>query len=128
MHMYPPINRGQKQRRIATTYRRQYDSLKGAIYQHLSKRNEFQRAIDSTLIELAARLFADWLYIEELLSSEEGKAAIWKYADTLVKVHNMLIATLDALGVTPKTRSKIAQEIAQDDEITTKLKDLIGAQ
>ena len=77
---------------------------------------------------MAARLFADWLYIEELLSSEEGKAALWKYADALVKIHSMLIATLDELGVTPKMRSKLTQEIAHDDEITAKLKNLIGAQ
>lgn len=124
--MYPPFYRGQKQRRIARNYKRQYESLKGAIYQHLSKRNEFQRTIDSTLIELAARLFADWLYIEELLSSEEGKAAVWKYADALVKIHSMLIATFDELEVTPKMRSKIVQEIVQDDEITAKLKNLMG--
>jgi hypothetical protein len=71
--MIPPIYREGKSRRIARNYQRPYESLKGAIYQHLSARREFQRGIDSTLIELAARLFADWLYIEEMFSSEDCK-------------------------------------------------------
>jgi hypothetical protein len=125
--MYPRIYRGQ-QRRIAKKYNREYESLKGAIYQHLSKRNEFQRAIDSILIEQASRLFADWLYLEELLSSEEGKPAVWRYTDALIKIHSMLIDTFDQLQISPKSRSKIAKEILHDDEITTKLKILMGAQ
>jgi hypothetical protein len=126
-HMYPRIYRGQE-RRIAKKYDRQYESLKGAIYQHLSKRHEFQRAIDAVLIEQASRLFADGLYVEELLSGEEGKASVWKYTDALAKIHSMLIATLDELQISPKTRSKITQEILHDDEITAKLKILMGAQ
>lgn len=51
---------------------------------------------------------------------------MWKYADALVKIHSMLIATFDELEVTPKMRSKIVQEIVQDDEITAKLKNLMG--
>ena len=125
-HTYDPIYRG-TQARIARNYRDPYESLKGSIYQHLSRRNEFQRGIDATLIEQAARLYADWLYVEELLSSEEGKTAVWKYADALTKIHGMLIAALDELQITPKMRSKITQEIIKDDEITTKLKTLIGA-
>jgi len=125
-HMIPPLYRGQ--RRTAAKYRKQYESLKGAIFQHLSRRHEFQRVIDSALIELTARLFADWLYVEELLSGEEGKAALWKYADALVKIHSMLMATFDELQVTPKMRGKIAQEIVEDDQVTAKLKSLMGVQ
>jgi hypothetical protein len=99
--------------------------LKAAIYQHLNNRHDFQHGIDSTLIEQAARLFADWLYLEELLSSDEGKNA-WKWADALVKVHNMLIETFDALAVTPKLRSRIVQDIVKDDDITIQLKKLTG--
>jgi len=29
---------------------------------------------------LTARLFADWFYVEGLLSGEEGKAALWKFS------------------------------------------------
>jgi hypothetical protein len=123
--MIPPLYRGQT-KRIAEKYKRQYESLKGAIYQHISKRNEFQKAIDSTLIELAARLYADWLYVEEILSTEQGKSAVWRYACALTNIHNMLIATLDELQVTPKMRGKIAQEIVEDDQITAKLKQLTG--
>jgi len=57
-----------------------------------------------SLIEVAARLYADWLYIEELLSSDDGKSAVWKYADALLKVHRSLMETLDELKVTPKMR------------------------
>jgi hypothetical protein len=56
-----------------------------------------------------------------------AKNAVWKYADALVKVHGMLMATFDELKITPKMRSKIVQEIVQDDEITAKLKSLTGA-
>jgi len=116
------------ERRIGHGKQREYEELKRAIFKHLGQRPNFVRGIDASLIEQAARLFADWLYIEELLSSEDGKTAIWKYADALAKINSMLIAILDQLEVTPKMRSKIAQEIAQDDEITAKLKNLIGAQ
>jgi len=125
LHMIPPLYRGQS-KRIAEKYRREYESLKGAIYQHISKRVEFQKALDSALVELAARLYADWLFIEEILGSEEGKAAVWKYADALTKIHSMLIATLEELRITPKMREKIAQDIVQDDEITAKLKSMMG--
>jgi len=125
--MMPPLYRGHS-KRIAEKYKRQYESLKGAIYQHISKRNEFEKALDSTLIELAARLYADWLYVEEILSTEQGKAALWRYACALTNIHNMLIATLDELQVTPKMRGKIAQEIMEDDQITAKLKSLMGVQ
>jgi hypothetical protein len=123
--MIPPLNRGQA-KRTAEKYRKQYESLRGAIYQHISCRKEFQKAVDSTLIELAARLYADWLYVEEILSTEQGKTAVWRYACALTSIHNMLIATLDELQVTPKMRGKIAQEIVQDNEITAKLKSLMG--
>ena len=125
--MMPPLYRGHS-KRIAEKYKRQYESLKGAIYQHISKRNEFEKALDSTLIELAARLYADWLYVEEILSTEQGKAAVWRYACALTNIHSMLIATLDQLQVTPKMRGKIAQEIMEDDQITAKLKSLMGVQ
>jgi hypothetical protein len=125
--MIDPLYKGQS-RRISEKYRKQYESLKGAIYKHLSSRREFQKALDSTLIELAARLYADWLYVEEILSTEQGKAAVWRYACALTNIHSMLIATLDQLQVTPKMRGKIAQEIMEDDQITAKLKSLMGVQ
>ena len=114
------------ERRIASRKQREYEELKRAIFKHLGARPTFVRSIDFSLIEQVARLFADWLYIEELLSSEEGKTAIWKYADALAKIHSMLISTFDELEVTPKMRGKIVQEIVQDDEITAKLKSLMG--
>jgi hypothetical protein len=40
----------------------------------------------------------------------------------------MLLATLEELHVTPKMREKITQEIVQDDQVTAKLKKLMGAQ
>jgi hypothetical protein len=114
------------ERRVAIKQHREYKALKRAIFKHLGARPTFVNYIDSPLIEQAARLFADWLYIEELLSSEEGKTAIWRYADSLAKIHSMLISTFDELEITPKMRSKIFKEIVQDDEITLKLRNLMG--
>lgn len=113
------------ERRIAVNQHQEYKSLRRAIFNHLGKRPTFDRPIDSRLIEQAARLFANWLYVEELLSSEEGKSEIWRYADALAKLHGMLISIFNELEITPKMRSKIFQEIAHDDEITLKLKKLI---
>lgn len=121
-HLFP-----MKERRIAIRQHREYEGLKRAIFNHLGKRPTFVHHIDSPLIEQAARLFADWLYIEELLSSEEGKSEIWRYADALAKIHSMLISTFNELEITPKTRSKIFQDLRQDDEITLKLKNLMGS-
>jgi hypothetical protein len=72
---------------------------------------------------LTARLFADWLYVEELLTKEE-KNDVWKYADALAKIHNMLLRALEELKVTPKMRAKLAQDLVASDEITEKLKKL----
>jgi hypothetical protein len=116
------------ERRVAIRQQREYKELRRAIFRHLGARPTFAINIDSPLIEQAARLFADWLYIEELLSSEEGKAAIWRYADALAKIHSMLISTFDELEITPKVRSKIFKDIVQDDDITRKLKNLIGTE
>jgi hypothetical protein len=116
------------ERRIQRKYVDEYKSLKNAIYEKLRHRPDFQHGIDTALIDLAARLYADWLYIEELLASEEGKRVVWRYTCALANVHVMLIATLEQLKVTPKMREKITQEIVQDDQVTTKLKKLMGAQ
>ena len=117
-----------KAKRISQRYSDQYRSLKKAVYERLRSRPSFQQGVDSALIELAARLFADWLLVEEALSSQEAKNAVWKHADALAKIHSMLLATLEELHVTPKMREKITQEIVQDDQVTTKLKKLMGAQ
>ena len=53
---------------------------------------------------------------------------MWKYADALVKIHSMLMATFEELEITPRMRGKIAQEIVEDDQVTAKLKSLMGAQ
>ena len=116
------------ERRIQRKYVDEYRSLKNAIYEKLRHRPDFQHGIDTALIDLAARLYADWLYIEELLASEEGKRVVWRYTCALANVHVMLIATLEQLKVTPKMREKITQEIVQDDQVTAKLKKLMGAQ
>ena len=117
------------ERKIAKIFRKQrgpYEDLKRAIFILLSGRPNFVRSVDSSFVEQAARLFADWLYIEELLSSDENKAAVCKYADALAKIHSMLISTFDELEITPKMRNKIFKEITTNDEITLKLKTMIG--
>jgi hypothetical protein len=114
------------ERRIAHRQHGEYEELKRAIFRHLGSRPTFLRNIDAALIEQAARLFADWLYIEELLSSDENKANVCRYADALAKIHCMLISTFDELQLTPKMRGKIFQEIIHDDDITLKLKKLVG--
>lgn len=91
----------------------------------MSSRRDFQGRLDSPLIELAARLFADWLYVEEILSCPEGKSAIWKYADALAKIHSMLLAVFEELRITPKTRENIAQDLVENDEITERIKKLL---
>jgi hypothetical protein len=96
-----PFNSGVR-RRITIRQRGDYEELKRSIFRHLGARPSFVRCIDSSLIEQAARLFADWLYIEELLSSEGEKVAIWRYADALAKIHSMLISVFEELEITPK--------------------------
>ena len=64
------------ERRIANRQRGEYEELRRTIFRHLGSRPTFVRNLDAPLIEQAARLFADWLYIEELLSNDENKANI----------------------------------------------------
>jgi hypothetical protein len=112
-------------RRVAEKKQREYEALKRAIYAYLRCRNDFCREVDSALIEQTARLYADWLYVEELLGKEEGKAQIWKYADALAKIHSMLMVVLDELKLTPKVREKIAQDLVESDDIMPRLKKLV---
>jgi hypothetical protein len=114
------------ERRIAHKQLGEYEELKRAIFRHLGRRPTFERNLDAPLIEQAARLFADWLYIEELLSSDSNQTNVGKYADALAKIHCMLISTFDELQLTPKMRGKIFKEIVRDDDITSKLKKLVG--
>ena len=114
------------ERCIANRQRGAYEELRRAIFRHLGRRPTFERNLDAPLIEQAARLFADWLYIEELLSSDGNQANVGKYADALAKIHCMLISTFDELQLTPKMRGKIFKEIVHDDDITLKLKKLLG--
>jgi len=110
---------------IPPSKRHEYEQLKRAIYSHLRHRPDFKKRIDRALIEQAARLFADWLYIEEIMSLGP-KEEVRKYADALVKIHSMLISVLEELHVTPKMRRKIVEDIQSDDQIMEKLKQLIG--
>jgi hypothetical protein len=126
-HRSPVCNdllRGQR-KRVSQNKQREYERLRGSIYRHLSSRHDFQKTLDSSLIDLSARLLADWLYVEEILSSQEGRSAIWRYADALAKIHSMLLAVFDQLKVTPKTREKIAQGLVESDEVTEKIKKLL---
>jgi hypothetical protein len=54
---------------------------------------DFVGAIDSPLVESTAKLFANWLYVEKLLTNED-KATVWKYADALARIHNMLLTAI----------------------------------
>lgn len=121
--MIPPLYRGQS-RRVSERQRHEYERLRAAIYERLRHRPDFDRVVDSALIDLAARLFADWLCIEGILSSPEGRSAVWKYADGLTKIHCMLISVLEELRVTPKTRQNIAQDLVENDDITKRLQKL----
>jgi hypothetical protein len=104
--------------------KRDYEQLKTAIYNHLCHRKDFERTIDVTLIEQAARLFADWLYIEEIMT-KEPKEDVRKYADALVKVHSMLLNVLDELHVTPKMRRALVEDLKGDSDVDQKLKQII---
>ena len=110
---------------ISPNLQREYERLKYSISQFLRNRTDFQKTVDTSLIDLAAKLFADWLYLEEILSSEKSKDQIWKYADGLAKIHHMLMSVLDELKITPKSRQKIAKELAEVDEVSIRLKKLI---
>jgi hypothetical protein len=90
--MYPPINTG-VQKRISEEYKREYERLRGSIYEYLRHRVDFVGAVGSPLVKLAARLFANWLYVEKLLTNE-GKTAVWKYADALARIHSMLLTAI----------------------------------
>lgn len=129
-HMTPPIYTGiypGQSRRVADRQKHEYESLKYAIFERLRHRPGFDRSVDLPLIDATARLFADWLYIEGILSSPEGKNAIWKYADSLAKIHCMLITMLEELQITPKTRQSLAQELVESDDITKRLQKLVGS-
>jgi hypothetical protein len=109
---------------VSDRQKHEYERLKAAIYERLRHRPDFDRVMDSALIDLAARLFADWLYVEGILSSPEGRSAVWKYADGLAKIHSMLIPVLEELRVTPKMRQNIAQDLVESDDVTKRLQKL----
>jgi hypothetical protein len=66
---------------VSDRQKHEYERHRAAIYERLRHRPDFDRVMDSALIDLAARLFADWLYVEGILSSPEGRYAVSKYAD-----------------------------------------------
>jgi hypothetical protein len=111
---------------IPVNKKNEYFALKQAIYEHLRHRPDFQKGVDATLIEQAARLYADWLYVEEIMSLCQ-KDDIRKYSMALQQIHDMLLNTFNVLNIAPNMRKKIANDLQNNDEISEKLKKLIGA-
>lgn len=104
-----------------------YGRLKSAILKYLTHRTDF-KDFDRALIEQAARLYADWLYCEELLSADAEPQNVARFADALGKIHMQLITCFNELHLTPAMRRKIADDLEQDDEITKRIKELLAKQ
>jgi len=104
---------------IPESYRLEYTTLKKLVRKHLEKKSEYLEGVDDTAIERFARLWADWLYVEEVMSKCDP-AEISKYAHAFALIDHMLDEALNSLALSPylrrKLRRELEEELKEDDE------------
>jgi hypothetical protein len=91
--------------------------MKNAIIDRLRHRQDFI-GTDLIYVEMIARLHADWLFVEELMSSAP-KEKVGEYASALKRLNKMLNRNMDSLGISYTMRRKIGDELRGDDALAT---------
>jgi hypothetical protein len=81
-----------------------YERMKNAIIDRLKHRQDFVE-MDLMAVERIARLYADWLWIEESMSSDPLK--LWGHSKLLNLLDAMLNRNMAGLGITPTKRREI---------------------
>jgi len=104
---------------IPESYRHEYSTLRKLVRKHLEKKSEYLEGVDDAAIERFARLWADWLYIEEIMSKCD-RAEISKYVHAFALIDSMLDDALNSLALSPylrkKLRRELEEELKEDDE------------
>jgi hypothetical protein len=98
-----------------------YERMKNAIIDRLKHREDFVE-MDLMAVERIARLHADWLWIEEMVSGSEEK--LWRYSKLLNFFDTMLNRNMEGLGITPAKRGEILDKPKGEDLITTLVRKL----
>jgi len=104
---------------IPASHQDDYVKLKRLVFQHVKKRGEYLAGVDDTAIERFSRLWADWLYAEEIMSKCDP-TEISKYAHAFALIDHMLDESLNSLALSPylrkKLRGELEEELKEDDE------------
>jgi hypothetical protein len=108
-----------------------YDTYNQAVLQHIRKRRKEHayEPLDDHIVDMLARTFANWIFLEEYLSQDPDLLA--KHADSLSKLNRQILDLWDELDLTPSGRRKLLTELKkqgeQDEKINQIYEKLIGS-
>ncbi len=96
------------------------------MLKHIQKRREAHNfePTDETIVEVLARAFADWIYLENYATRSPKLLA--KYADALNKLSSTILHLWDQLILTPKARRQIFNQVKKEIEQDPKVQELIN--
>jgi len=106
---------------VADEFREEYKACKEHILERLRKRPDFDD-VDLVTIEQVAILYADWRWIENLITENPDDAR--RHTSALRDIHDMLNQSLDRLGLSYVVRRKIGLEVLNDSELSQLIKKL----
>ncbi len=108
-----------------------YQAYNRTILKHLRNRRKDHayEPLDDHAVDMLARTFANWIFLEEYLSQDPDLLA--KYADSLSKLNRQILDLWDELDITPRGRRKLLTELKkqgeQDEKISQIYEKLIGS-
>ena len=93
-----------------------YEGYRKAVLQHIKTRREEHafEPIDETIVEILARYYADWLYLENYVSQSPQTLA--RNADALNKLVGTIRELWKDLLMTPRSRRQIMHELKEELE------------
>ncbi len=109
-----------------------YQSYRQAVLKHIRTRRKEHafEAIDETIVEMLARYYADWLYLEKHISQNPDLLA--RNADALNKLTGGIRDLWRDLILTPRARREVMkqfkEELEKDPRVQEYLKKLMGSE
>ncbi len=115
---------------VNATQLKTYAGYNRAILKHLRNRrkNHAYESLDDKAVDMLARTFANWIFLEEYLSQDPDLLA--KYAGSLTQLNRQILDLWDELDLTPRGRrlliAVLKKQGEQDEKINQIYEKLIG--
>lgn len=103
-----------------------YEGYRKAVLKHIKTRRKEHafEPIDETIVEVLARYYADWLYLEEYASQDPKQLA--QCTDAMNKLVGTMRELWKDLILTPRARRQIMNDLKQELEKDEKVKEFLS--